>query len=88
MHQIADSVNTFLETPVNGVQVLPTFVVYVLSPFMGFMKELKEMLPFWTKDYSVADDSDFCKTFGIEATTVERALKAYVDFYKSLPSNA
>lgn len=85
MRQIADSVNTFLETPVEGVQVLPTFMVYILSPFMGFMKELKEMLPFWTNDYSV-EDSDFCKTFGIEATPIEQALNEYIDFYKSLPT--
>lgn len=83
MRQIADDVNKFLDKEVKGVNVLPTFMVYMLSPFMGFMKELKEMLPFWTKDYSV-DDTDFCQTFGAEATPMDEALKEYVDFYKSL----
>jgi nucleoside-diphosphate-sugar epimerase len=83
MRQIADQVNALLESPVKGVSVMPTFMVYVLSPFMGFMKELKEMLPFWTKDYSV-DDSDFCDTFGIAATPPHDALREYVEFYKSI----
>lgn len=83
MREIASNVNSFLDTPVDGVQVLPTFMVYMLSPFMGFMRELKEMLPFWTKDYSV-DDSDFTSTFGVEATPMDQALKEYVDFYMSL----
>ena len=87
MRQIADQLNGLLESPVKGVSVLPTFMVYALSPFMGFMKELKEMLPFWTKDYSV-DDSDFCKTFNIAATPSKEALQEYVEFYKSIQATA
>jgi nucleoside-diphosphate-sugar epimerase len=65
-----------------SITVLKPWMVYTLSPVMGFMKEMVEMLDFWTEDYSV-DDSDFCKTFGVEATAYDEALKALVDLYKA-----
>ena len=76
------------DTGKTGVQVtvLPSFVVYLLSPFMDFMWEMIEMLPFWTKNYKV-DDSDFCQTFNVKATPYDQALDEYVAFYKSRQSN-
>ena len=63
------------------VSVLSTFLVYLLSPFMEFMWEMIEMLPFWTNDYKV-DDSDFIQTFGIQATPYEEALGELVKFFQ------
>ena len=63
------------------VSVLPSFLVYLLSPFMEFMWEMIEMLPFWTKDYRV-DDSDFIETFGVQATSSDEALGDLVAFYQ------
>jgi hypothetical protein len=57
-------------------------MVYAMGLFMTLMAELKEMLSFWTNDYTV-DDSELCETFGVQATPPEVALKAYVDFYKT-----
>lgn len=82
MRQIAQEVNKVLDKQVTGISVLPVFMVYIMGLFMTFMAELKEMLPFWTKDYTI-DDSEFCETFGVQATPPEVALKAYVDFYKA-----
>ena len=65
------------------VTVLPNWSIKMLSPFMSFMKEMVEMLPFWTMDYTV-DDSEFCKTFGVKATPYEEALKEYIQFYEKL----
>lgn len=69
------------------VSVLPSFLVYLLSPFMEFMWEMIEMLPNWTKDYKV-DDSDFIQTFGIQATPYEEALGELVAFYQEEKNNA
>jgi hypothetical protein len=60
--------------------------VRLLSPFVPFMGETIEMLPFWKQDYSV-DDTDFCKTFHVSATPYEEALKSYIAFYKSWTNN-
>ena len=54
--------------------------VYLLSPFIGFMREMAEMLPLWTQDYTV-DDSDFCSTFGVSATPYEDAMRSYISFF-------
>eukprot|EP00977_Amphora_coffeiformis_P029089 scaffold38667_cov183-Amphora_coffeaeformis.AAC.2 len=70
------------QTPPSKVSVLPPFLVYLLSPFMEFMWEMMEMLPFWTKDYKV-DDSDFIKTFGVLATPYDQALGELVSFYQT-----
>jgi nucleoside-diphosphate-sugar epimerase len=64
MRQIAQDVNQVLDKKIKGITVLPVFMVYTMGLFMTFMAELKEMLPFWTKDYNV-DDSEFCETFGV-----------------------
>jgi nucleoside-diphosphate-sugar epimerase len=63
--------------------VLGPFLVYLLSPFMSFMWEMTEMLPFWTKAYTV-DDSDFIKAFGMQATPMEEALQSLVAFYQEV----
>ncbi|CAJ1969710.1 unnamed protein product [Cylindrotheca closterium] len=64
------------------VQVLGPTIVKILGFFMSFMREMKDMMPIWLNDYSV-DDSDFCKTFGVEATPYDEALQGYITFYKS-----
>ena len=82
MRQIAADIAVAAKAPAPPkMQVLGKWMVYLLSPFMGFMSEMKEMLPLWVKDYQV-DDSDFCKTFGMEATPYEQALNEYVQFYQ------
>ena len=65
------------------VTCYPGWSVRLLSPFMGFMSEMVEMLPFWSKDYTV-DDSDFIKTFGVTATPYEAALRTYIQMYCDL----
>lgn len=65
------------------VTAYPGWSVRLLSPFVGFMWEMVEMLPFWSNDYTV-DDSDFIQTFGVQATPYEEALQAYIDFYKGM----
>jgi nucleoside-diphosphate-sugar epimerase len=64
------------------ISVLNWFLLYLLCPFMGFAWEMIEMLPFWTQDYKI-DDSDFIKTFSVEATPYDAALQSLVDFYQS-----
>jgi hypothetical protein len=56
-------------------------MIYLLTPFIGFMSEMRDMLPIWMDDYRV-DDSLFTKEFGMTATPYDEALKQYVDFYK------
>jgi len=65
------------------VTVLNKFMVYLLSPFMPFMRETIEMLPNFVFDY-VVDDTDFVRAFGIEATPYEQALKETVNFFREL----
>eukprot|EP00980_Cylindrotheca_fusiformis_P016894 scaffold5114_cov67-Cylindrotheca_fusiformis.AAC.12 len=64
------------------VTVYPSWSIKLLSPFMTFLSEMVEMLPFWTNDYTV-DDSEFCSTFNVKATPYEDALKEYIEFYIS-----
>lgn len=82
LRQIAQDVNQVLDKKIEGITVLPVFMVYIMGLFMTFMAELKEMLLFWTKDYTV-DDSEFCEMFGVQATPPEEALREYVDFYQA-----
>lgn len=85
MDQIAEDVARLAACDAkNGeVRTYPGWSIKLLSPFMGFMREMVEMLPFWSNDYSV-DDSEFCSTFDVKATPYEEALKEYIAFYKSL----
>jgi nucleoside-diphosphate-sugar epimerase len=81
MQEIGNEIATLAERPSPvKFKVLGKPMVYMLSPFMSFMWEMIEMLPFWTKDYKV-DDSDFCKTFDVEATPSDEALKFLVEFF-------
>jgi nucleoside-diphosphate-sugar epimerase len=84
MDQIAADVARLAECDSKKAKVTayPGWSIKLLSPFMSFMREMVEMLPFWTNDYSV-DDSDFCSTFGVKPTPYEEALKEYIAFYKS-----
>lgn len=83
LQQIASDIGRLSASTNTKVTVYPGWSVRLLSPFVGFMWEMIEMLPFWSSDYTV-DDSDFKKTFEVEATLYEEALKEYIEFYKSL----
>jgi nucleoside-diphosphate-sugar epimerase len=83
IQQIATDVAGLAASENSIVTAYPGWSVRMLSPFMGFMWEMIEMLPFWKNDYSV-DDSDFCETFGVSATPYEDAMKAYIAFYRSI----
>lgn len=65
-----------------NIQVLPKFVLWILSFFGGFMAEIYEMLSFWTEDYTVDGGEDFTREFGTTATPYEEALDALVAFYQ------
>lgn len=82
MNEIATDIASFGDTQNSKVQVFPGWSLWLLSPFVPFMGEMIEMLPFWKNDYSV-DDTDFCKTFHVSATPYEEALKSYIAFYES-----
>lgn len=85
LSQIAHDIGRLAGSTNTTVTAYPGWSVRLLSPFMGFMWEMVEMLPFWTEDYSV-NDSDFCKIFGAEATPYEDALKEYIQFYQEIIS--
>lgn len=68
------------------LRVVGPRMVKFLAIFMSSLREIKEMLPIWTNDYSV-DDSDFCKTFGAQATPYDQALHDYISFYRSHIAN-
>lgn len=83
MHDIATEVSKILSegTTPTKVQVLPVFLVKMLAVVMPSLSEMKEMLPLWTKDYSV-NDSEFCQEFDVEATQMREALSVTVEYYK------
>lgn len=69
-----------------GVYVMPGWLVRFFAIFDrtlgdGFLYELKEMLGFWTGDYTV-DDSAFVKTFGVAPTPYEEALSETLEFFR------
>ena len=72
------------KSPGIKVQTFPGWSVKMLSPFVGFLREMVEMLPYWSKDYSVVEDkqNEFCTTFNVKSTPYEHALQSYIDFYK------
>jgi len=72
LSQIAKDIASMANSSNSKVTAYPAWSIRLLSPFVGFMKEMVEMLPVWTNDYTV-DDSDFCKTFGVQATPYEEA---------------
>lgn len=81
IRQIAQDIAQVARKPKPSITVFRTITVHVLSLFMSFMFEMKEMLPIWTRDYQV-DDSEFCREFGIEAAPYKKALQEYVNFYE------
>jgi nucleoside-diphosphate-sugar epimerase len=81
LQDIARDIGRLSGSENSKVTVYPGWSIKLLSPFVGFMKEMVDMLPFWSKDYTI-DDSEFCKTFAVSATPYEEALQAYIDFYK------
>lgn len=78
----ADSTTATTETTTKPVSfmVLSKWMMILMSPFMGFMGEMIEMLPFWTAAYTI-DDSSCVSTFGMQATPYDEALQSLVDFY-------
>lgn len=81
LQEIATDVAALSGSKNGNVTAYPGWSVRMLSPFMGFMREMVEMLPFWSKDYTV-NDSEFCDMFGVSATPYEAALKAYIEMYQ------
>ena len=77
MRQIATDIATHANQPAPKVTVTGKWMVKGLSPFLGLMKEMKEMLVLWTEDYDI-DDSEFIKAFGVQATPYDKALEANV----------
>jgi len=63
------------------MQVISVFLIKVLALGMTFMKEMKEMLPFWTNAYGV-NDNDFCREFNVDATPIGDALRATAAYYQ------
>jgi nucleoside-diphosphate-sugar epimerase len=80
--ELATRAHKILGTQDKGVQVLSVPLIRVLGIFMSFMREMKEMMPFWTKDYTV-DDSEFCSAFHVKATPIGTALRETIAYYKS-----
>ena len=85
VQQIAADTARLADSKRGTATVYSTWSIRCLGLFMSFMYEFIEMLPFWTNDY-IVDDSDFCDTFGVQATPYEDALKAYIAFYQSIGS--
>jgi nucleoside-diphosphate-sugar epimerase len=81
LRQIAADVAKQAGKPTPKMQVFSGWMVTMLSPFVGFMGEVKEMLDIWNKDY-VIDDSEFIQAFNVQPTPYEEALDAYIQFYK------
>jgi nucleoside-diphosphate-sugar epimerase len=80
--ELATRAHEILGTKDKGVQVLPVSMIKVLGIFLSFMREMKEMMPFWTSDYTV-DDSEFCSAFDVEATPIDTAFRETIDYYKN-----
>lgn len=83
LEDIAKDVARLAASKNSKVTCYPGWSVRLLSPFMGFMSEMVEMLPFWSKDYTV-DDSDFVEAFAVAATPYETALRSYIHMYRDL----
>lgn len=80
--EVAADAAALAKQPPKRPMVMGRFVISLLSPFVGFMGEIKEMLHIWTADYRV-DDSEFINEFGLKATPYKDALTATVDFFQS-----
>jgi hypothetical protein len=79
---IADDIAKLADSKNGRVRVLPMWLVRFASLFDSFLKEMIEMMPFWSEDYTI-DDSDFCKVFDVRPTSYEEALREHVEFYQS-----
>jgi len=69
-----------------GVSVLPTLVIKMFGLFDGFMREFKEMLPFWMNDYTISGDAEFTQVFEVQATPLSDALRETLDYYNNQAS--
>lgn len=63
------------------ISAMPKLMVNVVSLFHPYLREIKEMLYEFEKPY-VVDDSDFRKTFGMDATPLEIGLRETVQWYR------
>jgi nucleoside-diphosphate-sugar epimerase len=81
LRQIAADIAKQAGKPTPKMQVFSGWMVTMLSPFIGFMGEMTEMLVFWNKSYGI-DDSEFMQVFNVQPTPYEKALDDYIQFYK------
>ena len=86
MRQIAADIAKQAGKPTPKLQVITGWMVTMLSLFVGFMGEMKEMLIIWNEDY-VIDDSEFIQAFNVQPTPYEEALDATIQFYKENPAS-
>ena len=82
LEDIADEVNGHLDKEVEGFRVVSPWMLSSMSYFTSSSVELKEMLPWWTEDYTV-QDSQFCEAFHVKATPFEEAIKQTVQWFKT-----
>jgi len=82
LNELATKAYGILGSTDKGVQVLPVWMVSVLGLFMGVMSNMKDMMPFWTNDYTI-DDREFCSTFQVEATPADEAIRETLAYYQS-----
>lgn len=80
LREIAADIGTKVGTS-KSIIVIGGWLVSIMGLFVTIMSEMKEMLPFWTNDYTV-DDSEFTKVFGMKATPYDDSLQALVNSYK------
>jgi nucleoside-diphosphate-sugar epimerase len=66
------------------VSVLPKFLLNLLSPFIGDLREVKEMLYEFEEDF-VLDHSAFEAAFGNHATPLNEAIRCTIEWYQNHP---
>jgi nucleoside-diphosphate-sugar epimerase len=82
IQDIANDIARLAGSSNKKVTVYPGWIVRIVSLFDTFLREMIEMLPFWSNDYTI-DDSEFCDTFNVQPTPYEEALQANVDFFRA-----
>ena len=78
--QFVQAVHRALGRPVK-MSRLPNLAIAFAGLFDGNAKELKEMLYQFERDF-VMDSSCFEKTFGVQATALDQAISATLDWYR------
>jgi nucleoside-diphosphate-sugar epimerase len=65
-----------------SVKIVPEYIVNLISVFNPIVKELKEIIPCYSKPY-VVDHSKFEKAFGNHSTPHETAINETIRWYRS-----